>query len=506
MNILKNFDDIRPAFDKNMVVLKSTNIIEDRYQYVVDLRIGYTIDNCQSITQSTVAKLRVPPDPKGLGIIEVNNVLKDYVDYDLDFDMTYKDICETRQSKNWLIYGTLNNEAYVSEWIANDFIFVTPSNPGLSQLCLTTDGFSNVQHTYSSGDLIQIDSPNQSFVKSGIWRITEIVDTKTIRLNQFWQQPGAAFNITTKYADGRRTDFTTGSESGIKLVFNGSLENEELFYYNDKKFRINNFGGELITGLPKYKCLNCGAGYQNFTDDFDRIYWFSTDNDFFGAQYVFDDEEAVLNIETESSYFTFSLTDYVHVGSVGFGTGNLKSWGITPPDEDYLVWLSSLSEPCSKSDKILFKKKKLDCSNDTIKITFYDDLGGWSTINFNKNFSERIQIKKEIFNTELYEDFDESSGEFCGDFRRSSDKITAVDRLRTFSISTDFLEDEEVRYLKQLYTSRKVFWMKPDSIGRYYPTPINLINNDWTIDSVLIHRFRTATIQFNLANDLYFNK
>jgi hypothetical protein len=511
MKILKDSKEIYPIVNKNYLVVTSPNVNKPRFQYVADLNIIDT-PSCSFLTSSSIGQLRFQPNTDGVGIVEVNNVYRDYINFDLDFDMTFKWICQ--DPKNWTIYNIDFGESYTTEWIADDFIFLTSSNPALSQLCLTTDtvfggGFSNITHDYIVGDQINITSTDETKVKSGIWRITEIVSNKTVRLNQFWQSSGTAFQIPTEFADGRRTDFLGLSQSTGAFLFNGSLNDDQWFYYNEFDWIMgsNNTNGRLITGIPDWKCENCGSGYQNFTNDFDRIYWWNDPNDFFGAQWSSLGTNVVMNIETATDSYTFNMVDFPTLGSVGFGTGNLSKWGLTI-DEDYLFYLSEWNccdgDICVTTDKILMKKKEVDCSDSLVKIVFYDDLGGWSTINFNKNFKKTTNVDRKKFDGFNYKKFvydpDSDTGDWCGDRRLSDESITSNKSEEIFRVSTEFLYDEEIRYIEQLLRSRKVFWMKKGELDRWYPYPINLMNNSWEMNSTLIHRYKTFTIEFVMAN------
>jgi len=506
IQILRDFNEIFPIINKNYLAVTSDNTNKSRFQYLCDIHLIDT-GGCQSLTSSSIGQLRVQPDPQGRGIIEVNNIIKDYIDYDFELDMTIKNLCD--KTKNWLIYTAYIGESYVNEWIADDFVFITPADPGLSQLCLTTTGFSNTEHDYVVGDIIMIDSPDETLVKSGIWRITEIVDNKTVRINQFWQQSGAAISIKTSYADGRRTDFPGLSQSEGVFAFNGHLDYEEWFYFKDEEWIIGKPNrGRLITGIPNRKCIGCDSGYQNFTNDFDRIYWWSEVGDMFGAQWA-SLEPVELVVQTKNSIQTRDL-GIIQLGSFGFGPENLSRWGITINEgEDYLVYLRVPDccdgDICKTSDKILMKWKPIDCSDTNVKLVFYDELGGWSTLNLNKRFSKRSQIDKTLFRGENLKDFlwdgESEKGEFCGDPRKSGDQVVSSKWSETFSASSQFLEEEEVKYIEQLFKSRKVFWMKKETdLSRWYPYPVNIINRDWTYNSVLIHRFRTVDIEWRMAN------
>jgi hypothetical protein len=525
MNILKRQPLVYPVENKNYISVISPNSGEEAFRYIAEI---YKVESdCLSITSSLIGKPAIPPNRDGIGIIELGNILKDHLSWDIDtFNVLWKDFCN---NKNFLLYGVEIGEEYVKKWVADDFQFIPPTTPGLSQLCLTTASFSDVTHSYSVGDVIDINSNDPLFVKPGIWRITEVVDNKTVRLNQFWQTSGTpSAGYTTSYADGRTTETLNLTQSITSFAFNGGFEMKENWvYFNEVDWILNEppfeSGSRLITNIPYRDCVVCDSGYQNFSNNFDRLYWYS-DGDFFTAQMFHnlyaddldysDGLELIGVIETATITYTYSIPTNITALTVGFGPENLKDI-VSPLNEDYIFYVKKGCGNCQGddcetfTDKIYMKYKKLICleSENPYKLLFLDNLGGWSTFNFNLTSTSTLSPSKKTFNGFNYpqwkiEDMETGRGDFCIDTRDFDERVQHIDINEVFNINSEFLEAEQIIYAKDLFKSKAVYHLRLQKDFTYYPEPIIILDNQYEAYSILSKGLRQLQLSFRYANKL----
>jgi hypothetical protein len=524
-SILKNGYDLFPVANKNYFVVKSSNFGEERFEYIADIKAVFPEDCSQfPFNSMDVARLSQSPSPSGESMIEVNNVLKDFLEYDIRYSNFNYTVCNS--NCNWLLYTIDFGEKYVKKWVANDFVFVTATTPGLSGLCLTTDGtysyvggptFSNETHGYSVDDLISVVSSEENFVRSGKWRITEVISDKTVRLNQFFQNSGTpSFGFTTSYADKRQTEFLGITESGLRYLFNGALTHDEWVYFNEDDWIVNappfGTGGRLLTNIPPFDCQCPPYLNEGYGDKWDHLYYY-TDEDFFTAGYwVRHESDIEAYVIVDGVTYSIPLdNNSVEIGTIGFGPQNLIEGGLDPSiflGKDYIFYLVSdpdccLGDNCSlTTQKILMKWRKLDCSikTENYKILFSDAKGGWATHNFNLLTTSRLEVSRKVFDGELLKSWNDVESDFCIDPRRPGKRSIKNDYRKLYTVKSDFLEEEQVTYLEDLIKSRHVFHLKKDSNGNYYPYPINIIDNSYNSTRTIQTRWRTLDITFEYAN------
>jgi len=602
-SVLETLPPFYGAYNRSYIGVSSSNVNEERFSYIADIFIIET--DCATFLRGlTTSSLLNAANPDGIGEIEINNVCKDWVNWELNYDTDLQTYCEG--NRNWELFSISLGEAYVKTWDADDFIFLTASNPNLSQLCLTTDvafgaTFSDIPHHYSLFDTIYINSPDEDFVKSGVWRITEIVSTKTIRLNQEWQQPGPSLTISTKYADRRLSYFRDLAKAGFDpdddeslpyLLFNGSFTYEEDADFDWTDWALSDTDGRFINNIPFLECDGCGIDAKGS----DRLYWFNEDDDYFTSNYfyfLYDDFDKILVVKTENATYEFPFPDTTlnGIGTVGIGPGNLQEWGLTASLlgdeyevqlkgvrdcdgfeiqgvacdefecntatasynditeryefiengnlEAYIVFnpitgkwelysfdinqyvLTATSEnsditstwtiligtltsftitgavcnPIVYSDKIRFKRRKLKCAPGTknYKIIFLDQKGSWATHNFNGPSTTSNLIGRNSFDGQNLKRW--TGNDFKLNRSDFSEKIISINDTNTYTIRTDYIEQEEWDYLNDLILSRAVY-----HLDNGIPRPIIVKTNNYEGKKLLRSGRDIFTLQFVYSN------
>src|SRR6056297_2272643 len=95
-----------PAYNNRYIVLSSTNTNKSRFKYVVQVFDGAT----------EVARINQPPDIDGNGVIEISNILKNFVGLEPNILVNNSDNGGNHFYNFNLKYG----EMYVSNWLANE--------------------------------------------------------------------------------------------------------------------------------------------------------------------------------------------------------------------------------------------------------------------------------------------------------------------------------------------------------------------------------------------------
>ena len=467
ISVNKSVSTIAPAYNRNEIVLDSTNKTEDNFKYVVDIVIDSTIVN----------RLLVNPQPvNGRGRVDVNNILKDYIQKELNYNINNQG-----PNDHFLSFSLQLGESYTDEWVAEDFIFQSGSFIGL-----TTDtslgGTTNTPHNYSVGDLIYINSPDEDFVLSGYWRVTEVVSNFTIKLNQPWIQSGPALNIATRFADNRATIFPNlVSRSGI--IFNGAIQFEEWATYNND-YNFNNTG-KLITTL-----------------DYNTIYEVQED-DYFTFNFYQDDgnNQLQLSLNQGGSWFTiFSESD--EYGTFGFGPGNIvDNSGISTFVPGSIIYLRFRNVPDDTvSEPFKFKIVESCSKFDNKKIIWLDRLGGWKSYNFNLHNVESINVNKTSFQRNNIGTFNIGTNNIDVDTEEFGERVEHSQFNKRYNINSELIPQNNIYLLEDLFTSRFVYILEDGEL-----IPIIIEDNNYEISDLLYRRTKSLSITYRKSNKKFNN-
>ena len=467
ITINKDINTLAPAYNRNDIVLDSTNKTETNFKYVIDIVIDATIVN----------RLLVNPQPvNGRGRVDVNNILKDYIQKELNYGINNQGL-----NDHFLEFTLELGESYTTTWVANDFIF------NADRIGLTTDsglvpGGSDLPHNYSEGDLIYIDSLNPALVLPGYWRVIEVIDATTFITNQPWITSGAAFNIDTRYADNRATIFDS-LESTNGTLFNGAIQFDEWANYDDD-FNFNTTG-KLITTL-----------------EYDTLYNVQEDDYFtFNFSQGSGNSSVQLSLNQGGSWFTL-FTEANALGTLGFGPGNIiDNTGIPSFAVGAEIWMrfrNNVSTVVSDPFKFIIAD---GCSKfETNKIVWLDRLGGWKTYNFNLHTVSDIATNKTKFKRNNIGTFNTESNNIDVDTEKFGETVEHSHFNQRYNIFADRLTQNNIYMVEDLFTSRFVYLLKDGIL-----TPIIIEDNNYEISDLLYRRRKTLNITYRKSNKKFNN-
>ena len=146
----------------------------------------------------------------------------------------------------------------------------------------------------------------------------------------------------------------------------------------------------------------------------------------------------------------------------GCGIANLKGRGVTIPAtwDTYTILLhdGTAGTPTPLSNKYNFKKQDADCKGfETIRLTWLNKLGAWDYYNFTKKSLRSTNIKRPEFNKTIG-DWN-SRGYSKASFERGRAVLeTAANE--TIKCNSDwFRNDEEAEWIEQLFISNEVYML-----------------------------------------------
>ncbi len=446
-----------PAYNNRYIVLSSTNTNKSRFKYVVQVFDGST----------EVARINQPPDIDGNGVIEISNILKNFVGLEPNILVNNSDNGGNHFYNFNLKYG----EMYVSNWLANE---ISDNNGNIQ---LSTDGFSDVEHDYSEGDLINLDSPSSSYALSGVYRVIDVVDNKTIVINQDFLQANTTLNYDTEYTDQRTTDFLDLANQSDRYIYDARLLFDENANYNQNDYKIGTSDGLMLTGL------------QNLVGEIPI-----TQTDKFTANY-FGTLAGSMQLEVEILEPTVSSVNIsinTHIGTVGLGYQEIVDNFPPVTINKYRVRLDNTTTG-NTTPWITFKIVD-NCSKfENKKLIWMDRFGAWNSFNFELHSTRDIQSNKTVYQRENIGSFDGTN--YTVDTERYGDLVTKVNYNESFTVNSGRLTQNQIFMLEDLFTSRYVYELDGENL-----IPLILESNNYQISSLLHDRMRTLSVTYRRSN------
>lgn len=438
------------AYNNQYVVLDSSNKTESRMKYITQIFEGGT--------SIELARLRTPPDRQGYGVVEIDNILKDYITYEMNYDVNISQ----GDNNNFYEYDLKFGEEYTFIWAA------TQSSDASGFIKLT----STDNHIFSVGDLLDVDSDNQTEVESGLWRVTATPTANEITINQtFLGTFSGIYN--TRYADNRSTQFldlTSGTTSYVYNAVNPFSDNSD---WDFDEWELGTTNGKLISNIPEYLEINI--------------------DDYFTANYFAKSGDSLELIYTSPTMSTLTSIPSNH-GTIGIGPENLKSIIAFNIGDEYNIKIRDIDT--DKLTNILTFKIVERCSKfDNYKIIWLDRKGAWKTFNFENSSEKKIQVKKTEFKKENIGGYDSYSNTYIIDKEEFGDRLEKVDFTEVININSGLLTHYQILNIEDLFTSKYVFHIK-DGVA----SPIILLTNTYNVVDLLKERSNTIDIDFKYSN------
>lgn len=477
ITINNNNFKISPVYNKQQIVLDSTNKTKEFFRYVVDL----TVDGIGNI-----GKITLPPQPvNGYGIAELNNILRDYIKTDINYTVPIEYITD-----HFLEYTYIYGERFKYEWTANN-VSNTGGNITLSLLSIITF------HDYVVNDLIYINSPNQLIVKDGYYRVLNVPNQNTIVINQPFVS-GGLLNVETEFADKRTKDYMFPNQSQGGYVFDGAMKYDEWSNY-DNNYVISQ-GSKFITTLnylPYDPILNETEELEVYIDDFITV-------NFFVDTII--NNQIVIGFDKGSFIYVNNLD--LNYGTLGVGPKNILSLFPLSLEvgDTYYVWLSNPITGTVITRKYKFKIIERPCKKfKNNKIVWLDRLGGWKSFNFDLHSIENLSVQnRTIFKKENLGTVTTLAGGVDVDTELHQNKAENVEFDKTYNVNCDRITQSQIIFLEDLFTSRYVYLYElidEENTLR----PIDILDNNYELSDLLYRRRKTLSLNYKFSEQTFNN-
>jgi hypothetical protein len=200
---------------------------------------------------------------------------------------------------------------------------------------------------------------------------------------------------------------------------------------------------------------------------------------------------------------------------IGVYPQNLKAGGAGVPDptlynwDFYVITILDNSDDPVNIPYVFYNASKYgqhDCNNDVIRIAWVSMRGGWDYFNFIKRSEISNQVDRKQFTRRLNNN---SSDIFYRNQRQTIDHINLTER--TITVNSDWIQENEFVYLKNLFNSNQVHWLTRPTI---YPisnttqnpdiaVPVSLIDTSFTEQRGRNGKLVNVTLKFKITQDFW---
>jgi hypothetical protein len=472
-----------PVFGDLWFQSQSASYSVSNYKYVFDL---VSVNPTTGSTQS-LGRYKVPSAPDTRGLFNPNRILQTQLTYDLN-----PTIVGITQSNNSIL-GYRTDIGF--EWSPNLSFVNTFEAVGF--LCLT---FST-PHSLANGDQIIIskDDRTTNYEYNGLATIASIINTHAVRTNKAYLATPIVAETGTITSQLR----ITGSSSTL-LTFNGvrSYELENFNFGTSSTYLID--GTTASSGntfsLTNYRfCSGStpeynGAKYVNL-DDFETLSYLvdNTSNNI-----------KTLTLKTWNSNLSpiNTFTSSVSPGmsrrvDVGTGPLNIKSlFGNSVLNG--ALYYSIMFGGANTNDtwgiyhyKIKDNDPRATCSPyPKIRLCWLNRLGGFDYFTFNFKSKNTISAGKTEFKRQL-------TPTFNGGERQDYVLSTKVEEM--WSISSDFITENESNWLKELITSPEVYVISGSTQNTFTRLPIIITDSSYEVKTYLNDKLFAMSVNYKVA-------
>ena len=493
-------------------IYSSTLSGQPNFKYIYDLKI-----------KGSTYTYKVPPAPvNGYGQIAFSDILKTYVSYDL---LPTVGSLYVRATQSYATYSYCVTEEYDPGKTFSDTQYVGTGSLGLT--------FST-PHGFSTGDVVTVKM-NNPFLNpqyNGTASVVSVPNAYLIELNKTFDavtyQEGGSITNVVKYStqlcfpdtdlgliwNGNR-QYTNGNENydyfrpfWAEPYSNPSPAYRKFLSYYSNYLNVNTSNPELYN-FPSLKPVFCRSDYTSPSlygpDQYESLTWL--DRDAYGPTNYAQIEIRVVNNDNSTSSYSISVgsTASTYGGNmfvVGVGPQQLNNQFIFDPittntKNYYIRLLNRIGGAWSEWRGYTIY---CNCSPwNNYRIYFQNALGAMDYWNFNWLSRRTYNTDRTTYNKTL-------SYNWKGGDRGETTLSQKVDE--SLYLSSDWLDEYQAEYLKELIYSPEVYWFKEitnderyfsDITDRLTLVPITINTNSYEIKTNLKDRLYCISFEANMA-------
>jgi hypothetical protein len=461
ITILNNAQVLAPAHNPIYWLLNSTNKAQNGFRYVVTV-----IDDD---TSEELGVYRLKPQPVTLyGEVDVAKLLASSLKTDFQAGASWitngKQLLNYRLKidQEWFVNFGFSSYGFAGQANWANFLdpIVNPNGFSRTQLIMIT------APTFVVGDVINIKQTPSANFRPELEGIQTVLDVYLsggvwyVVLELLWIGSGGTSAGVTTFADGKKT-LVTGIETSVVQAFKGAFRFMQFNAFNPFEYINDTANKKFLTTLPEGVRVSAQRPtwlqvYTNANIDYYLVWTVD------GVQYRYqiqaqEDGISIVNITPDEFLFEQVLVDGVWETWSGFFTLTADSYTIQLQDVDGV--------PKSELRTVSVYQ---ECDfHDTYNVCFFDRLGSWITIPFNKGVYMTQQIERET-TRKKYGRY--SGGKWGYDTFERGEEVYNIEEGIVYNVNSGQLSQLESQYYRELISTAQAFV----SIGQRLDMPFTL--------------------------------
>lgn len=444
------------------------------FKYVVSL---FSVDPQFSAQTTNLGTYKIPPYIDSTGLFSVADTLSSQLTYNYNPFITTWTNCPNSIVKYYVQYGLEYNPGFTYSGGFNH-----SGNLGLTM---------SIPFDIQVSDSILIDKNNLAINPqyNGYHTVTATSST-TVITNEAY----ATYSISPGYTEsGSITDLIRNiGTSSYFYAFNGSKQ------YN----QINeNFGTLYVATNSTYVTQNFLTNYNSYTFNFSQkqVYLSNYETLSLLIDPLINSPNIVLyslynNLNnlispTATASIPFLLNSHDKRVDIPSGPANLTALGVNLTGINY--YIVSVIDHNTNVLADMFYQIVTNCSPyPNIRLAFLNLLGGFDYWNFNWKNQQTTNIQKVLYNVAL--PFNYSIGQ-------RTENVLSQKANDTYTISSDWLQDFDATFLRELLLSPIVYVVDEVNNLSY---PITILDSSYAVKTKLNNQLYAITLSFKYAYDI----
>lgn len=435
-------DSWSPVYNPVVYKFYSPKYSEIGYRYVVDVKTN---------TNTLIARLKIVPLPDGSGYVDISKILSNYVTYDFN-EFQFDDNC----NNSYFNYNLEVGEEYLTDWDYNTMLKYGDTSSQWNGYVILNQVNTSITHNYIVGDQITIAMSGTGSTASDITSVNGLHDVVAVPNNyqvvidvRYTRvDPAIAVGGSTRYSDSRKTGYYNLSTTSSS-VWNGVMSWKEW-----KDYQVSDY--QLINLNKSHKLLSSfkiKSDRDNYMMRLDQVYYFN---------YLAKDNitDYYLNVIDNFNNFANKRLrvdgSYGYIRQFKFSYDELVNWGLSPNMTSVSFFImNGNSKPYTDTYLVKWDRR---CAIENNYVYFMDKLGSILSIPFTLRSKESIDVERDTFNKQKYYNNRSSL-----DLKEGGDEITHISSKKTYELSTDWMNDEQMELFEIMMESPST-WFKLDGV------------------------------------------
>lgn len=446
---------------------------------------------------STLSTYKIPPTPDGYALFSPHQLLKSFFTYDVNpFQSGWNSNflgANTTGVPGGLVQYTIN---YGYEYNPNqtyyDVFYFNSTNVGLT--------FST-PHGLTAGDIITVNKTNKqiNIVYDGTASVVSVPNPVFAVIDKSW----SGVNTPNGTDGGTITSiYRINATASTRYAFNGTRQyREREKNFNQYVLGLTNNNKFLRNYPSEYKPINYGP--LNHTHEYETVSLIVATPSTMSASVRFKIYNSAGVEQTNYSYNLASGNTYRRL-DIGVGTQNLaNSFGINWSNPNYSYYTMTYLQGGITASETLKYKLRSECSpynaNEWVRVLWLNRQGGFDYFTFTRDVKKSVSITRNEYQKIL--DWDYS----VGDRGRT---IFATKAEEVYTIQSNWITDNEAKWLEELMTSPEVYIIGNDDETYYsqpstaYKLPIIITQNSYEVKTTMRDKMFNFVLTYKMAYNL----